>query len=179
MRQATNSRIAKLSPQHELLALMVIEHPEWDNAQLGEAVGFSKGYVSVVKNSDVFNDRLTELAEELGQRVLGGVHDKIKAAGMEIIDAIREKVARPADQVSERFLVDAAKTILPYAAPQVPTKGDAPTVHLHVNSEVIMRARERERALFDTQLPQRQIESAPAALEDSSDAFVLEVEQVQ
>ena len=161
-----------------MLALLVIEHPDWDNAQLGEACGFSKAYVSVVKNSDVFVDRLTELAEELGQRVLGGVHDKIKAAGEEILDAIREKLTRPGEQVSERFLVDAAKTILPYAAPQVPSKGDTPNVHFHVNSDVILRARERERAMFDAALPPRQLTAAPVAIEEA-DAFTLEVEKVQ
>lgn len=153
-----NNRVRILNSTHVFMMDWMLANPGRTQSELADIIGFDRSWVSVVINSDMFQAMYQERLGELKELSFDEREAKIKAGAIEAVDCIREKLAGKIVNgihvsPSERFVIDAAKTLLPaagYSAPTVSKQEPTRHLHLHVGEDVLARSRERMRARFGT-----------------------------
>lgn len=166
-RESTNQSIKWLNSAHEYMALWLIANPHKHQSELAQEMDYTEAWVSTVIHSDMFQAAYRELCSEYQTVAVEGIGEKVNAAAMEALDAMRERIR--SQRASEQFLLGAAKTLLGamgYGAPKVPEMVDHRHMHLHVTREDILesRAKMNARYLGERADEERTIETETMAL---------------
>ena len=143
--------IVKMNHTHDFMIDWMIQNPGMPLRALAEALAINQSWVSRVVHSDMFQAAYQARMKELRGDYFDMRQAAITAGAIETVEAIREKVAA---NPTERFLIDAAKTLLPaagYSAPAVPKNAEPQKhLHVHVDAATLEASRERMRARFGT-----------------------------
>lgn len=158
-RESTNQSIKWLNSVHEYMALWLISNPHRHQSELAQEIGYTEAWVSTVIHSDMFQAAYRELCGEYQTVAVEGIGEKVNAAAMEALGAMREKIRNKA--CSEQFLLGATKTLLGaigYGSPQV-AQTTAQHLHLHVSKEDILESRARMEARYSSRtLPEQSVD---------------------
>ncbi len=158
--QESPRAISRVNHTHVFMMDWLICNPGRSLRDLSAVIGYDRAWVSQVVNSDMFQamyqQRLRDSMMEAGDER----EAKLKAGAIEAVDCIRQRLEGTLTAQgsiippSEKFIIDAAKVLLPaagYAAPSVSKASETQRhLHLHVDSTVLERSRERMRARFGT-----------------------------
>jgi hypothetical protein len=149
-RQSTNQSIKWLNSVHEYMALWLIANPHRHQSELAQEIGYTEAWISTVIHSDMFQAAYRELCGTYQEVAVEGIGEKVNAAAMEALAAMREKIRNRA--CSEQFLLGATKTLLGaigYGAPKVEPQAHS-HMHLHVSREDILESRARMEARYSS-----------------------------
>lgn len=173
-REATNQSIKWLNSVHEFMALWLIANPHRHQSELAQEIGYTESWVSTVIHSDMFQAAYRELCGTYHEVAVEGIGEKVNAAAMEALAAMREKIRNRA--CSEQFLLGATKTLLSsigYGAPKVPESHSTHQhMHLHVSREDILESRARMEARYSSRAPSSS--EAPAREPDVLEGAIAE-----
>jgi hypothetical protein len=151
-RESTNQSIKWLNSVHEYMALWLLANPHRHQSELAAEIGYTEAWISTVIHSDMFQAAYRELCGTYQEVAVEGIGEKVNAAAMEALGAMREKIRNKA--CSEAFLLGATKTLLGaigYGAPQVAqSTSQHMHQHLHVSREDILESRARMEARYSS-----------------------------
>tara|TARA_R110000868_G_scaffold215407_1_gene465501 strand:- start:2554 stop:3168 length:615 start_codon:yes stop_codon:yes gene_type:complete len=101
---------AKMRYTHEAMADLIISEPAISQNTLAATFGFTPGWVSTVINSDAFQALLATRREEIiNPELIVTVRERFQAVTAQSLRILQDKLARPADQVSDQLALRAAE----------------------------------------------------------------------
>lgn len=101
---------AKMSYTHEAMADLIIAEPAISQNTLAATFGFTPGWVSTVINSDAFQALLAARKDELVNPELRvTIRERFQAVTAQSLRILQDKLAKPADQVSDTLVLRAAE----------------------------------------------------------------------
>jgi hypothetical protein len=101
---------AKMRYTHEAMADLIITNPGISQNTLAATFGFTPGWVSTVINSDAFQALLASRRSELvDPEIVMTIRERFQAVTAQSLRILQDKLARPADQVSDAFALRAAE----------------------------------------------------------------------
>lgn len=122
MGMAQSKQIKKLRPKHEAIMDWLIMNPDSTQGECAAAFGVTEGWLSVIVNSDVFQEVFRQKNEEVFQATVLTLRDRMNG----LAHRAYEKLSRQVDYINDpnQLLTIADKTAhrLGYA----PTKGPDP-----------------------------------------------------
>lgn len=136
--------LERLNHRHDQIILWLLSYPDRTLGDCAAWFGYTQPWLSRIIHTDMFQAAYRRKAEELGQAVVHDVKSKLTNLAAVSLDKATERIE--AGIASERFLGDTMKnalTALGYGAPVVQNDNRSQQVHLHVNAEQLMEARER------------------------------------
>lgn len=107
--QSRRVQVARVRYTHEDCIDRMLAEPGISQNELAGLYGYSPAWISVVINSDVFQARLAARRAELVDPVLQAtINDRFRALTVRSLEVLQEKLAKPADMVSDKFALEAA-----------------------------------------------------------------------
>lgn len=104
----------KVNYWHEQLANYMLAHPTATNEETAKHFKVSKGYVCILKNSDVFKAYYRKRADEFNEKansiVLDDVMGQTTMMASLALDALNKKLENHGDQMNEAMLLSIADT---------------------------------------------------------------------
>lgn len=112
--------IAKVKYSHDAMIDIIIQNPSVSQGELALAFGYTPGWVSQIIASDAFQARLAERKNELvDPTIRATVEERFKALVIQSLDILRQKLERPAHQISDNLALkglEVASKALGYGA---------------------------------------------------------------
>lgn len=103
-------RPPKIRYTHEAMADLILENPWISQNQLAAHFGYSAAWISTVITSDAFQSFLAARKAELVDPELRlTLEERFRALTTQSLKVLQEKLARPADQVSDQLVLRAAE----------------------------------------------------------------------
>lgn len=159
------ARPVKFRFWHESLIDLMLQHPEWNNKQLGDAIGRNAVTVGYVTRSDMFRARLALRRQEHSEKISFSIIAKQQGIAAQSLDQLKEKLDDNAitKKISARDLHEIAKDALDRIGlgPKSPdivlqTNIQQNTTSVTVSPEALLRARQKLRnneAILDGRSP--------------------------
>lgn len=102
--------IARVRYTHEAMIEEIVRNPAVSQGELARHFGFSDAWISTVVNSDAFQAKLALVKEELiNPELRVQLNERFKALATQSVKVLMEKLAKPADQVSDQLALRAAE----------------------------------------------------------------------
>lgn len=103
-------RPPKIRYTHEGMADLILENPWISQNQLAAHFGYSPAWISTIITSDAFQALLAARRQELVDPELRlTLEERFRALTTQSLKVLQEKLARPADQVSDQLVLRAAE----------------------------------------------------------------------
>lgn len=103
-------RPPKIRYTHEGMADLILENPWISQNQLAAHFGYSAAWISTIITSDAFQALLAARRQELVDPELRlTLEERFRALTTQSLKVLQEKLARPADQVSDQLVLRAAE----------------------------------------------------------------------
>lgn len=100
----------RLTYSHDALVDMILAKPQATNAELGAAFGRTGQWVSLVKNSGLFRERLALRQAELVDPLLrASVEERFEMVTSRALEILSEKLAAPAPAIPDNLVLAAAQ----------------------------------------------------------------------
>lgn len=100
--------IQKLNYSHDAVIDQIIAQPGISNNELAAMFGYSPGWMSIVKNSDAFKERLeVRKAQIIDPELTCTVKDRFAGLVARSLDLLQEKLSAPASQVPDQLVLKA------------------------------------------------------------------------
>ena len=166
---------------HETLIDLMLQHPEWSNVQLAQAVGKTPVTIGYVTRSDMFRARFELRRQEHSERISYSIIAKTQGIASTALDQLKEKLDDNAvsKKISARDLGEIAAEALdriglgPKPADiHVNTTVQQNNTTVTVSGEALLRARQKLRSNEDRLIAGT---AMPEALPSVSDASFIEV----
>jgi len=88
--------IKDLKWTHELAIDLMLEHPDWGQAELGEYFGHTQTWICMIVGSDAFQAKLAERrAEILNPEVVAEIEERFRALANHSIARLHKKLENP------------------------------------------------------------------------------------
>lgn len=143
-------RPPKMRYTHEGMADLILENPWISQNQLAAHFGYSPAWVSTIITSDAFQAILASRRAELVDPELRlTLEERFRALTAQSLRVLQEKLARPADQVSDQLVLRAAELgakSLGIGAHAPPPPPPNPAEYLPAIADRLMRLQGRPRA---------------------------------
>lgn len=140
-------RPPKIRYTHEAMADLILENPWISQNQLAAHFGYSPAWISTVITSDGFQSFLAARRGELIDPELRlTLEERFRALTVQSLRVLQEKLAKPADQVSEQLALRAAELgakSLGVGAHAPPPPAPNPAEYLPAIAERLMRLQGR------------------------------------
>ncbi len=140
-------RPPKIRYTHEAMADLILENPWISQNQLAAHFGYSPAWISTVITSDGFQAFLAARKAELVDPELRlTLEERFRALTTQSLKVLQEKLARPADQVSDQLVLRAAELgakSLGIGAHAPPPSPPNPAEYLPAVAERLMRLQGR------------------------------------
>lgn len=139
---------------HETLIDLMLQHPEWSNIQLAQAVGKTPVTIGYVTRSDMFRARFELRRQEHSERISYSIIAKTQGIAIDALDQLKDKLADNAvsKKISARDLGEIAAEALdriglgPKPADiHVNTTVQQNNTTVTVSGEALLRARQKLR----------------------------------
>lgn len=115
-------KIQRVSYTHDAMVDAILANPAISNNELATMFGYTAAWMSQIKNSDAFQERLAARRKELSDPVLvASIEDKFRAVVDRGLDIIAEKMSGPASVVPADMAfkaIDIGARALGYGAKQ-------------------------------------------------------------
>lgn len=99
----------KLNYSHDALVDQILANPTASNSELGAVFGRSKEWVSMVKNSGMFRERMAARKGDLVDPVLtASIEERLEMLTRRSIEVLSEKLAKPSQDISDDLALQAA-----------------------------------------------------------------------
>ena len=103
------SVVQKISYSHDALIELIIANPMATNQELGMHFGYTKEYISKLKSSDNFRERLYERATEVTDPVLkANLEERFTIVANRALEVLMDKLSQPSEKVSDDLALAAA-----------------------------------------------------------------------
>jgi len=100
----------RLQYSHEALIDAIIANPTATNAQLGQLFGRTAQWVSIVKNSDLFREKLYERRAQISDPLLeASLDERFNILAKRSLEVLINKMARPEAEISDELALEAVK----------------------------------------------------------------------
>ena len=107
---ARRPQIAKVRYTHEAMADLILENPWISQNEIAAYFGYSPAWISVAINSDAFQAYLAARKEEMiDPELRASINERFKAVTVQSLKVLTEKLARPANEVSDALALKAAE----------------------------------------------------------------------
>ena len=137
--------VPKMRYTHEGMADLILENPWISQNQLAAHFGYSPAWISTVITSDAFQALLaTRRAELVDPELRLTLKERFQAMTTQSLRVLQEKLARPADQVSDQLALRAAELgakALGLGGNAAPPPAPNPAEYLPALAERLMRLR--------------------------------------
>lgn len=137
--------VPKMRYTHEGMADLILENPWISQNQLAAHFGYSPAWVSTIITSDAFQAILAARREELVDPELRlTLKERFQAMTTQSLRVLQEKLAKPADQVSDQLALRAAELgakALGLGGNAPPPPAPNPAEYLPALAERLMRLR--------------------------------------
>ena len=147
------AELQKLRYTHEAIADALCANPMAPQGEIARLFGYSDAWLSTIIHSDAFQVYYRKLAEERGVAAVHTFMDKLQGLGALAIDRTAALIAQ--GQASERLLTDTTELTLKALGylngGSGPANGQAqqqPTLHIHVDADMLTAARENAAKRF-------------------------------
>ena len=102
--------VRKLNYTHDAMIDLIIANPRISNQQLADAFGYTASWVSLVKSSNAFQERLAARRTELIDPVIQATLDeRFRALTTRSLEILQEKLAGPASVIPDGLALKAAE----------------------------------------------------------------------
>lgn len=102
--------IANVRYTHDAIIDKILVDPAVSQGELARQFGFSQTWMSIVINSDAFQNRLAERKGELTDpAIAASINERLDAIAKRSLDKIAERLDRPGDAIATKDLVSIAK----------------------------------------------------------------------
>lgn len=109
-RPPAGARPPKIRYSHQAMADLIIANPGIAQNQLAAIFGYTPAWVSTVVNSDAFQALLASRRSELvDPEIAITLNERFHAMTTQSLKVLQDKLARPADQVSDQLALRAAE----------------------------------------------------------------------
>lgn len=110
--------ISKINYTHDALIDAIIANPEMTQRQFAAVFGYTESWLSVVMNSDAFQEKLAERKEEIVNPILrASIEDRLKAVAQTSLDNIlKQMTLQPADMKTATKALELSTRALGYGA---------------------------------------------------------------
>lgn len=99
----------KMNYSHDALVEQIIANPTATNRQLGEVFGRTEQWVCMVKNSDMFRERLYARRAEVTDPILtANVESRLEMVTARSLEVLMEKMAKPSEDIPDNLALAAA-----------------------------------------------------------------------
>jgi hypothetical protein len=99
-----------LNYTHDALVDQIIANPAASNAELGAVFGRTKEWVGMVKNSDLFREKVAERKGEIVDPALtASVEERFQMVARRSLEVLMDKLAQPVAAISDGLALEAAK----------------------------------------------------------------------
>ena len=157
---AQSDQIKSVRPWHETLLEFIIANPRASGPETAMHFGVSESWISIVKNSDAFQELWASRRGEHFSRVSASLVDKVSALADVTIDALTDQVEREkaTGTASIQSLTEVGNMALKSlgfgakASPQVQVNAYSNSTNVFIDKETLARAREA-RARMQEMLP--------------------------
>jgi len=140
-----SSVVPKMRYTHEGMADLILENPWISQNQLAAHFGYSPAWVSTIITSDAFQAILaTRRAELVDPELRLTLQERFQAMTTQSLRVLQEKLAKPADQVSDQLALRAAELgakALGLGGNAAPPPAPNPAEYLPALAERLMRLR--------------------------------------
>lgn len=140
--------IQRVNHRHDAIILWMLTYPDRTLGDCAAYFGYTQPWLSRIIHSDMFQAAYRAKAEELGQGTIHTLKDKLTNLAAVTLEKVTERVE--SGMASERMLGDTMKTTLAAlgygAAPTANVDARSQNVHVHLDAEKIVEARERAAA---------------------------------
>ena len=143
----TMPAIKRVNHRHDAIILWLLSNPDRTLGDCAEYFGYTQAWLSRIIHSDMFQAAYRAKAEELGEATVHTIKDKLTRLAAVTLDKSIERVEH--GEVTERFLGETMKTTLAamgYGAQAPTVDARSQSVHVHIDAERIVEARERAAA---------------------------------
>jgi len=103
-------QILRLSPNHELIALAIINNPGITSGELARRFGRSETWISIVRNSDCFRLRMAELLDAAEDTVIADIPTKLRVVADMALDRVAENLVQ--EKASPSFALNSLREAL-------------------------------------------------------------------
>ena len=151
---AASIQIKKISPWMERLADLLIANPELSQNEIAEKMGRSPTWLSIVKNSDTFQDYWRERSNAHSEMMSMGIKAKAFAATERALDALNIQLELGAETMQTSTLlevIDITQKRFGYG----PEAQNAPQINFNlglVTPEQLAEARKKLRTVQEAQI---------------------------
>lgn len=155
--------LERLNHRHDAIILWLLSHPDRPQADCAEYFGYTQAWLSRIIHTDMFQAAYRAKAEELGVPTALAMKEKLLGLADVVVEATTQRIANGA--ASERFIENTMKNTLSalgYGTPSSVVDARSQQVHLHLDAEKLVEARERA-ALARAGTTQAKLEAGPAA----------------
>lgn len=136
----------KMSHRHDAIMDWMIANPDKTLGECAVEMGYTQPWLSVIVNSDMFQARYRERRDELE----GVIHFDVKARLMAATSiALDKTMERLHVGPSEQFLQNTTKNLVTTVFGVREESRSQNHLHVHVDGEALLRARERAAAHFN------------------------------
>lgn len=102
--------IQRVRYTHDAVIDEILINPSISQGDLAKMFGFSQGWMSIIINSDAFQNRLAERKGELvDPKIRASIAERLDAVAKRSLDKIMDRLDNPAAQISNADLVAMAK----------------------------------------------------------------------
>lgn len=102
--------IEKVRYTHEAMIDQLITNPHLSQGELAALFGYSAGWISTILASDAFQEKLAARREEIVDPIMKAtMEERFRALSIQSLDILRQKLDRPAHQVSDLLVLKTAE----------------------------------------------------------------------
>lgn len=100
--------VSKLSYSHDAMIDMIIANPRVSNGELAAFFGYTPAWVSLVKSSDAFKERLEQRRMDLVDPVLRmSIEERMKGMVQRSLEVLQEKLSAPVNVIPDALALKA------------------------------------------------------------------------
>lgn len=143
---AERKQLSRLSHRHEGILVWLIENPDRPLGECAKELGYTPAWISTVIYTDMFQEEYQRLCKEKRVIATHTIANRLGRIGAKALDLIEKRLE--AGAVSEKFLQSVAADTLDRLGFTSQKETTENHLHLHVDPQMLERARERQRARF-------------------------------
>lgn len=157
-----STEIQRISYTHEAMIDYIIAHPTADLRELSLVFDRSPSWISTIKCSDIFRERMIERTQEIVDPQLSAtIRERFDALATRSLEVLQEKLTQPVEMVSDELALKAAELgAKGLAVGGFAPKGSAPQVV--VNNNRIELLAERLTQLIPSRAPAAEVVDLPS-----------------
>lgn len=129
---AQSAQIKKVNAWHERLADWLIANPAKTQGEAAKHFGVTQAWLSVVKNSDAFQDYFRQRSDAASAVIIHGVKEKMLGAADQAVNELQRRLEHPQGFTTQELL-DVTDTMTKRTmAPQLQAAPGVQQLHLHM-----------------------------------------------